>query len=378
MNKKILLSWIIQVLFVFSLVAKPQYQTDLFVPVKTPITSETIKTDPQSIAKAARYALQYFTSRSARYRMQTRSPLLDKHKISNLQARRTLEFIVKTVEEDEQAKRPTYRILDPAFIAKHFSFIKWNSDQLSAKKNRVRLPSWFNQGKLAPDKIKLTSYAIFKRYANYKKTKERPHALYQIISKPFEAVLRRKHTKAQVLRGALEKKAFKKHIKPLAWVSRQTLEEAMMQGSIMLLMPDGKKRIFNTYKSNGFPFDKKLKTTWKQKKYWFFKEIQEKPSQKYIYSPLTLGGAIFAGDINSLGLGKLIGLRYKNLQTKKFELRLGVLADRGSAFSNNLYQLDFFSGTFNNRREFRNFIKQFPPAVDAYVLQANISPRVTP
>lgn len=369
MQKKIIFLVLFQIIISRPIFTATQIQENLFTQIKTPITYEQIKTNTSNILKAARYALQYFKSGNKKSRDLTTSKFLEKKYISNLEARKTLEFIVKTIEEDQKSKRSKSRILDPNFIKKNFSFIKWNSDQQTANKNHVKLPKWYNHGKLAPEKIKLTSYAIFKRYASYKKTKTHKYALYEISSKDFESKLRLKYTKQKILSGALEKKDFKNHVSPLVWVSRQSLEEALMQGSIMLLMPDGKKRIFNTYKSNGFPFIKKLKTTWRQKKYWFFKEIKKQKSQQQLSSPLTLGGVIFAGDVHSIGLGKIIALKYKNLRTKKDELRLGVLADKGSAFSNNLYQLDFFVGVFNNRKEFKKFIGQFPPAVEAYILK---------
>ena len=50
------------------------------------------------------------------------------------------------------------------------------------------------------------------------------------------------------------------------------------------------------------------------------------------------------------------------------EIRLGILADTGSAFVNNLYQLDLYCGIFRNRREFDNWRKTLPNVVDAYIL----------
>lgn len=136
-----------------------------------------------------------------------------------------------------------------------------------------------------------------------------------------------------------------------------------MQGSTIVTMPNGKVRTFNVSKSNGYTYDKTLRRPWKQKKYWYFKEV--KPHERQL---INYGGALFAGDLAQLGLGKIIALHYKNPLTKKQELHLGVLADRGSAFSNNLYQLDLFAGIFNTKNQFQRYIKQFPNTVHAYIL----------
>lgn len=341
-----------------------------FRPSACPLANETVITNPDALLKAAQYSLYYFNSRRGCDRWFTRSKLLEKDLVTLEQTKNTLKFIIKTIKEDKKKGRKQ-RILDPQFLKKHFSFIRWHSDTRSALKNKLHLPKWHDQGKLLNGKIKLTSYAIFRRKGNYYKTKHYSCPIYGIVSKEFEKKLRFKYTRQQILAGALEKPHFKKHVKPLVWLSKKDLEEAMMQGSVVVIMPNGKRRFFNVFKSNGFAYDKKLKHRSLQKKYWFFNEINKKTriEERRILSFLNFGGVVFAGDYRNIGYGKIIALQYRNLRTRKKEFRLGVLADRGSAFSNNLYQLDLFSGVFNSYRSFKKFIDQFPPSLTAYILK---------
>jgi hypothetical protein len=54
--------------------------------------------------------------------------------------------------------------------------------------------------------------------------------------------------------------------------------------------------------------------------------------------------------------------------TKKRELNLGVLADTGGAFVNNIYQLDLFLGMFNNKKALKNQQRNFPNTTQALIL----------
>ena len=77
---------------------------------------------------------------------------------------------------------------------------------------------------------------------------------------------------------------------------------------------------------------------------------------------------IFAGDLYSLGFGKVVGVQYYNAKTEQHELRLGVLGDTGSAFERNLYHLDLFGGIMANKRELKSYLSNFPPTVKAFVV----------
>jgi hypothetical protein len=346
-------------------------KTHLFKTSSISLAEYNIRTNPNNLLKAANYALKHFNSSNKYYSNLTKSSLLEKSIISRTQTKQTLKYMINIIKNDARNKRKKSRILNSKFLQKYFTFIKWNCDKKEAIKNNVTIPKWYDQGELKNGKIKLTSYAVFKIKGSYYKTKYYPHALYEIKSKSFKDKLRQKYSKQTILQGVLEKEIFKKHIKPLVWVSRKDLEEALMQGSIIAKMPDKKEKFFNICVSNGLPYNKKLKNKFLQNKYWYFKEIQnpKKIQEQRLMEFVTLGGSAFAGDIESIGIGKIIALRYKNPITKNKELYLGILADKGSAFSNNLYQIDLFSGILNNKRDFYKELKKFPPSVEVYILK---------
>ena len=143
-----------------------------------------------------------------------------------------------------------------------------------------------------------------------------------------------------------------------------------MQGTISVTMPSGSKKVFNVDRNNGIPYDKTLKDRMAQKRYWYFRELtgimgyEAQPGNKVPILPEVA----FAGDVEHLGLGTLIAVRYEHPKTGAKEVRIGVLADTGGAFAANLYQLDYFAGTFPNRDKFNEFARGLPPYVEAFIL----------
>ena len=77
---------------------------------------------------------------------------------------------------------------------------------------------------------------------------------------------------------------------------------------------------------------------------------------------------VLAGDVYNIGIGKLILLQYQNLKTRKQELRLGILADTGAAFKNNLYQLDSFVGMVSSDEQLHHQTNHMLDTVNAYIL----------
>ena len=84
----------------------------------------------------------------------------------------------------------------------------------------------------------------------------------------------------------------------------------------------------------------------------------------YIYSDVQQG----LGGLPVGSAGKVIALVYKHPLTHKKEMLIGVLADTGGAFINNLYQLDLFGGVFKNKSALTHHLKQFPPFTRAMML----------
>jgi hypothetical protein len=173
-----------------------------------------------------------------------------------------------------------------------------------------------------------------------------------------------KYTKQQVLAGIYDKGG----AKPLAWVTRQGLEEALMEGSICIELPGEEKKYFNVDRNNGLPYGPKIKNPRDQKRYWYFGEVQQ--PQGYgmdIHSQMRIfPGAGFAGDVYNLGLGKLLGLFYKDRSGKQ-KMRIGILADTGGAFTPNLSQLDYYAGVFNTRAQFNQKVQTLPAFAEVYL-----------
>ena len=63
-----------------------------------------------------------------------------------------------------------------------------------------------------------------------------------------------------------------------------------------------------------------------------------------------------------------MALRYKNKITKKLEMKLVVLLDSGGALKNNFYQLDFFAGVFDSKKQFKKSVRSLPEFVESYLL----------
>ena len=75
---------------------------------------------------------------------------------------------------------------------------------------------------------------------------------------------------------------------------------------------------------------------------------------------------MLAGDLYNLGLGKVILFRYNNQKTGKTEMRFGILSDSGGAFVDNLFQVDMFTGLFDNRDVFFKETNNYPTYAQAF------------
>ncbi|MBU4387212.1 hypothetical protein KJ644_01935, partial [Candidatus Dependentiae bacterium] len=337
-------------------VIKRQDVLNFFRPANKALTAEKIDTDPIKLREAAIYSLNLLNS--SKSNLSTTNPYILNQRLINIdRVKETLKFIIQLVENDQKTNYP-YRILDPVFLNIHFSFLRWTGDKESAK----------NNGKtIFKDAIYLTHYATFEIVGSYQQSEEYKYALYSIINKNFENDLRFKISKQNILKGTLNLPEYKNKVKPLVWLSRDGLEEALMQGTAVVKMPDDKEFVFCVDKNNGFAYDKNIKDRKDQKRYWYFKPLNNNQKNKSS-NLLDLGGVIFAGDIYNLGLGKIIAIRYKNRITRATEMRLGVLADSGGAFINNLYQLDFYGGIFTNYDDFYSWVRPMPKNVQAYIV----------
>lgn len=326
-----------------------------FSQTKTPFENEIVSTNPYSLLQTAQDTLNFIKKNKNKSNcILVPSHLSQFLTIKNLES--TLEFIISVIKQD--MVKGKFRILDPTFLNENFKFIKWKADRDMALNNGINLPYG--------GAIRLTNYAIFCVQGSYKKNKQNQCALYQVLDNH----ICRKYSKQQILSGILNQSANKNKVKPLVWLTRFDFEDALMQGTILVRMPDGKERVFVASHNNGIEYDKNNKDPWMQKRFWYFNETYSSNDavEQFKKRLKNRQNIVFAGDIFNIGLGKIIAIKHINPFTQKKELRLGVVADTGGAFVRNLYQLDLFVGIFNNRQDFTNYIKHLPMRTDAYIL----------
>jgi hypothetical protein len=320
-----------------------------------PFSNEFVAVNPFCLMQAAQDTLNFIQENAKKSRCIIIPPHLS-HVLNLKNVEKTLKFIISIIKQDMPSGK--FRILNPNFLNENFNFIKWNADRNGALDNGINLP----YGGM----IRLTNYAIFSVPGSYKKIGQYQCALYQI----FDNHICKKYSKQQVLAGILNQPPNKSKVRPMVWLTRQDFEDALMQGTVIVKMPDGKERLFVANQCNGIDYDKSNKDPWLQKRYWYFKEDKSSKWSVIQFKKRLSSrqNVVFAGDIFNIGLGKVIALKHINPYTQKPEIRLGVIADTGGAFVRNLYQLDLFAGIFQNKQDFTNYIKHLPVRTEAYIL----------
>ncbi len=324
---------------------------NFFLPIQQHFNAAQVVTEPRALLRIIKDTLRYFDTYRA-----TSSLYPNNDWLSCTAVKKTLEFVASTIEQDLPSGK--FRILNPQFIQENFKALKWLADSKQASKNNPDFP--------VDGQIRLTNYAVFCVEGSPFRTARCPHALYQLR----DAALQKKYTKQQVFAGVLDSAMRSKKVKPLVWLSRDGVEDALMQGTIAVRMPNGNVDVFGLDRDNGIAYDKEVKNPRDQQRYWYYRRIacSGAPANQAAQHIAQRAQVVFAGDIQNLGVGKLIAIKYQDPISSKISLRLGVLADTGSAFSNNLYQLDLFAGLFNNRQHFSQYMKTSPQFADAFIL----------
>ncbi|QBG37279.1 acetate--CoA ligase [Litorilituus sediminis] len=293
----------------------------------------------------------------------------------------TLDFLCKVYREDI-SNNGVSRLHDVEFISRHFDFYRWSPDintaQSIAKKSTNKVKSRMLNA-IPRDKIFLTKYYTKLLSASSVKTAEFNQALYQI---PFDEMhlalsdadklktelTRFKFTRQQVIAGALsaENNQGKALAKPLVWISEEALHDVLLQGTGVLDV-DGDIRYFNVHRNNGIPYDYAIGKR-EQARYWYFAEVKgilgygDEIDEKIAIKPQVT----FAGNVKQLGLGKLFMVSY-DIDGNAYS-RLGVLADQGGAFDNNLFQLDMLVDSYRGWRDYHQANKHLPDYSKAWLL----------
>lgn len=337
-------------------VAQPIFQQARFY---VPPGEVSVITDPRALFFEAHKALDELKRREVELGLPSANPARFAHLISLGQARQTLQFLMRTIQQDVLRGDNVFRILDPEFLNKHFSCVAWHADDETAKARHVKLPG--------DGQIRLTHYGVVMVPGSHKKCADYPCAIYQVFDKPAAA----RFTKQEVLDGAIEHIKHKyHHYRALAWVTRDSLERALMHGTVVVQFEDDKQRILNVHEDNGIPYDHHIKDRSQQARYWYFRDMAPMPeaTHKMIMEIKKRSKVVVAGDIDQIGYGKLVALQYTNTLTQAPELRLALLVDTGGAFKDNTYQLDYFMGLVGEERDLTERARGLPIYARASIL----------
>lgn len=345
--------------------------TAYFRPAILP-TDFRIETDPQALLVVIRNTLRYLQDHEED-RLAVHAGLFEELGVTLPQVKDTMVFLEKVLEEDRGQPPSGQRLLQTAFLQRHFRAWAWQSDTDAARRFRISIP---------PERIRLTQYVVYRVEGRRVRDETFDSALYALpddeqgltasqADQQKARLWRYRLTKQDVVAGAFEQGGQAAgQAKPLVWLSRGGLEEALLEGTIVVRVPGQGEQIFNVHRNNGIPYDRSIKEKRLQRRYWYFRQVDGiKGYGDEIEHKITiLPGVTFAGDVANLGLGKLIAIEIPDPATGGAVLRLGVLADTGGAFLPNLYQLDHLTGVFDNPDQFRRAASTLPDTVKAYVL----------
>lgn len=264
----------------------------------------------------------------------------------------TLEFMINTLQEDIANHQPT-RLKDPTFINTHFRVFQWSA---------------YNPADPGQQLLRITKYAVFTHPGSRTQTDVFNVPLYRLNEDAESDRFYLNYTKQEVLSGIYESGGAEfGRVEPLAYLTRESFEDALMQGTILIKFPDGSSAFFNVDRNNGIAYDSNL-SPYQQGRYWYFKPVDaikgygHKSEAKISIEP----GVTFAGDVLNIGLGRIVVLEHNTGGQE--QLQLGIIADTGGAFLPNLHQLDFLAGVFRNRNEFYAATSQLPEYARAYLL----------
>ncbi|MBL7481427.1 hypothetical protein [Legionella bononiensis] len=281
--------------------------------------------------------------------------------ISLTRVKATLEFICRNQE----------RLNDPAFVKQHFDFIRWYPDKNQAKQLSSNKPLLKN---LPNDRILMTKYYVHLAKASSMKTSRMPYALYGLPAdeqgltleeadlKP--GIIRLKYGKQAILAGALKNKP----VPVLAYLSREDLEAALLQGTVVADFGNNKTNIFNVHRTNNIAYDR-TKAPYLQERYWYFKQVDGiKGYGKDADHKITVNPKVtFAADLKQFGLGKVLMVQYRE-KSGQLISRAGIMADTGGAFADNLYQVDYLAGSYPGKEAFYQETQHLPDYVEAYIM----------
>lgn len=264
----------------------------------------------------------------------------------------TLDFMIATLQEDITNQQPI-RLKNPNFVNAHFRVMEWSAYDPTNLNERL---------------LRLTKYAVFTHPGSRTPTSTYNVPLYQLSEDAESDRFYLNYTKQEVLSGIYEPEGAEfGRVEPLAYLTRDSFEDALMQGTVLVNFTDGSSAFFNVDRNNGIAYDANV-SPYYQGRYWYFRPVDaikgygHTSEAKISIEP----GVTFAGDVLNIGLGRIVVLEHHT--TGAAQLQLGIIADTGGAFLPNLHQLDFLAGVFRDRNEFYASTSQLPEYAKAYIL----------
>lgn len=325
----------------------------------TPKVYGSLEFDPERLCKTAKQTLAYLDKGYSYDPLVIHSGLSFRVSLDRIKA--TLRFICQN-----QA-----HMQDPSFIQNHFEMIQWHPDKIAAKRLASGKPLLKN---LPQDQILMTKYYVHLAKGSLNYSVDKPYALYGLPKEEHNLsldeanakseLIRFKYGKQAILSGALKDKA----VPILAYLNREDLESALMQGTVVVDFGKGRISTFNVHRNNNIAYDKN-KPPYQQERYWYFKQVQGiKGYGKDADHKITVNTEVtFAADLAQLGLGKLLMIQYKD-KSGILRTRMGILADTGGAFTDNLYQIDYLAGSYPGKEAFYQQVRGLPDYVSAYFM----------
>jgi hypothetical protein len=344
-----------------------------FVIDNQPLTDGSISTDTASLCRVASATLDYL-ERGRGY-----DPAVI-HGGEEWLVGATLERVVDTlrfvcqIEQEDRAAGRQSRLASTQFVERHFERWRWLPDRGDIERRLATASKRLTKSLRAipADQLLMTRYYVKQIEGRATPDRDHPHALYTLpydehgltlaeAESESQRLVRYRFTKQQVVAGALEGLA-----RPLVWLSRDDLEDVLMQGSARSGSGEG-ARYFNVHRNNGIAYDY-TRARREQGRYWYFKEVGSilgyglDADEKITIEPRVT----FAGDITRLGLGKL--LLIEGMERGERVMRLGVMADTGGAFDNNLFQIDLLAGAYRGWSDYQAANRHLPDHVNGWIL----------
>ena len=322
----------------------------LFAPAPVPWAAPL--SDATALGRVAADTLRYLNAAAPEPTMS--GSLLHDVGITPEAQRATLDWVARTAATDPA------RLSDPATLARCLTAYRWTPD---AGRKQVRLTRYLVYD--VPGSAVPTDAQAFALWAP---PKDEAGLTPAAALAQKDALLRFRYTRQDVAAGVYKAGgASAGAAEPLVWLTHAQHEQALLQGTISVTLPDHTRHLYNVDRNNGMPYDRSLRDTTMQRRYWYFKEVPavggwgEAPTPKIRLEPFVA----VAGDVYNVGLGALLLLKSAD------GLRLTVLADTGGAFQPNLHQLDLYIGVFPDAATFQRATAAIGDNADVWALVYN-------